>query len=88
MLTFNIFEFKTSRILSFIEWWTGRHIFTVNGDVVINTFGRYFAVTSSPGSSFFGIGVVQPLPAPTPTPTPSAPSCFFMIAGHCLIPNF
>jgi hypothetical protein len=65
---------------------TGRHIFTVNGDVVINTFGRYFAVTSSPGSSFFGIGAVQPPPAPTPAP--SVPSCFFMIAGHCIIPNF
>lgn len=68
---------------------TGRHIFTVNGDVVINTFGRYFAVTSSPGSSFFGIGAVQPPSAPIPAPSaPSAPSCFFMIAGHCLIPNF
>jgi hypothetical protein len=33
---------------------TGRHVFTVNGDVVINTFGRYFVVTSSTGTSFFG----------------------------------
>jgi hypothetical protein len=27
MLTFETFEFKTSRNLPFIEWWTGRVIF-------------------------------------------------------------
>lgn len=70
---------------------TGRHLFTINGDVVINTFGRYFVVTSKLGTSFFGIGPLQPSPSPTPTPTPT-PGCFLNLplyyAGHCVIPNF
>jgi hypothetical protein len=65
---------------------SGSHIFIVNGDVVLNTFGRYFAVTASSGSSYFGVGSFQPSTpprsSPTPNPTPTG-GCFIMIAGHC-----